>query len=360
LVYYDQGQKEEKAIMKERDKIGAGVIGVGTYGEWHARTYAEFYGSDLIAIADLNEERAKKVAVKYKAKYYYKDYRALLDRSDIEVVSIVLPDFLHREACIYAAKAGKHILVEKPLATSVEDGLAIIETAKKSKVKLMVDFANRWNPPFLQAKRAISEGRIGQVRYIYVLLNDSISVPTNMLSWSGKSSVAWFLGTHCVDLCRWLIGSEVETVSGVSRSGILTNRGIDTPDFYQALLEFENGSITNVENCWILPESCPTIFDFKAEIIGNKGKITISTAQHDVIQECTATEGIRYPDVLLFIETNGSLTGFGKEPILHFVKSVIKKDSPAVTMEDGLEATRIIAAVEQSAKEGGKKIKIRR
>lgn len=346
--------------MQERDKIGVGVIGVGTYGEWHARTYAECTSSDLIAVADIDEGRAKKIAHKYKAKDYYKDYLALLDRSDIELVSVVLPDFLHREACISAAKAGKHVLVEKPLATSVEDALAIIETAKKSKVKLMVDFANRWNPPFLHAKGAISEGRIGQVRYIYILLNNSISVPTNMLNWSGKSSVAWFLGSHCVDLCRWLIGSEVNTVSGVSRSGILTNRGIDTPDFYQVLLEFKDGSIANVENCWILPELSPTVFDFRAEIIGNKGKITISTAQHDVIQECTATEGISYPDVLLFTETNGRLTGFGKEPILHFVKAVIKKDSPAVTMEDGLEITRIIAAVEQSAKAGGEKIRIRR
>ena len=347
--------------IQTKDKVGAGVIGVGTYGEWHARVYSEFYGSDFIAIADINEERAKKIAAKYKAKYYYKDYRALLDRSDIEVVSIVLPDFLHREACIYAANAGKHVLVEKPLATNIKDALDIAEAAKKSGVKFMVDFANRWSPPFSYAKRAINEGKIGEVRYIYIHLNNSISVPTKMLrSWNGKSSVVWFLGSHCVDLCRWLIGSEVDTVSGISRSGVLTKMGVNTPDLYQYILEFKNGSIANIENCWILPNTSPTIFDFKAEIIGNKGKITISTAEHSVIQEYTETGGINYPDVLLFTESDGCITGFGKDPIMHFVKSVIKNEPVTATIEDGIEVTRIITTVEQSIREDGRKIKLKR
>ena len=111
------------------EKIGVGVIGVGVFGEIHARFYSEHRLTDLLAVADINEKRAKHVVDKYGAKPYTR-YEDMLADPQIKMVSIVVPDPLHREPCVRAAEAGKHILLEKPLATTLEDGRAIIELVR--------------------------------------------------------------------------------------------------------------------------------------------------------------------------------------------------------------------------------------
>src|SRR5260221_12490600 len=138
------------------DKIGFGVIGTGIVGgAWHAHVYSRAPRAKLVAVCDLNEQRANEIGKKYGAEKVYSDYRKLLENPEIKAVSIATPDFAHREIAVAAAEAGKHILVEKPLATTVEDAEAIVKAAKKAGVKLMVDFHNRVNPPFAGAKESI-------------------------------------------------------------------------------------------------------------------------------------------------------------------------------------------------------------
>lgn len=332
-------------------QIRTAVIGVGTFGQWHARAYSELPGAKLVAVADLNAERAARVAEAYDVEAY-QDYRALLQRKDIDAVSVVLPDHMHREACIDAARAGKHILVEKPLATSEEDALAIVEAVEQGGVRLMVDFANRWNPPFLHARRAIGDGEIGFPACVSLSLNDTLEVPLQMLRWSSESSVAWFLGSHCVDLLRWLLMDEVVALRAVSRSRILRERGIDTPDFYHTVLEFSRGTVVNLENSWVLPTANATVYEFEADIVGSGGRIQIDTAQHGCIRK--TTDRLSYPDVLMFNEVDGKLAGFGVLPMEHFLEC-LQQDLPfQVTMGDALQAVRLVAAIEDSAAAGGK------
>src|SRR5688500_10599892 len=115
-------------------EVGFGVIGVGTWGELHARVYGSTPGARLAAVCDADLPRAEKVAAACGAPKVYADYRELLKDPDVRAVSVVLPDFLHREAVVAAAEAGKHVLVEKPLATSVEDGRAMIDAARRAGV----------------------------------------------------------------------------------------------------------------------------------------------------------------------------------------------------------------------------------
>lgn len=333
-------------------KAGFGLIGTGLWGEMHARMYTSSPEVDLKAICDLREDRAKEVAGKYSVKDWYSDYKELLERDDISAVSIATPDFAHTDIAVAAAKAGKHILIEKPLATSVEDCEKILAAVKEAKgIKFMVDFHNRWNPPFVNAKTAIDKGELGKPMLMYVRLNDTIFVPTNMLSWASKSEVAWFVGSHAVDLTRWLFDDEVVKVYAVSRSEVLKGKGVDTPDFYEAILEFKNGGAATVENCWILPDSLPTVIDFKCQVICSKGAMYMDLSSNGINQKYTR-EGVSYPDVLVYPTIHGRPMGFAIESIRHFVDCVINDKEPMVTGADGLAATRIISAIRESSKKG--------
>ncbi len=332
--------------------INFGLIGTGLWGEMHAKVYSSYPGIKFKAVCDLNEERAREVALKYGASECYKDYRELLGRNDISAVSIATPDFAHTDIIIAAAKAGKHILVEKPLATSVEDCEKIIEAVESAKnIKFMVDFHNRWNPPFVSAKSAIENGELGKPMFMYIRLSDTIFVPTGMLSWASKSEVIWFIGSHVIDLARWLFNDEVCKVYAVSRSEVLKGRGIDTPDFYSAILEFKNGAVVTIENCWILPDSLPTIIDFKCEILCSQGAIYLDVSSHRAIQKYTKDKA-SYPDILGAPVIHNQQMGFTVESIRHFVDCVVNDKQPMVTIKDGFATTKIISAIRESSKAG--------
>lgn len=333
------------------ERIGCAVIGAGVMGELHARIYAGSPGTELIGVCDLNKSRAQEIARAYGARIYETDYKKLLERTDVKVVSVVTPDFAHTEIARDSAKAGKHILVEKPLATLVNECEEIITVAKKNKVKLMVDFHNRWNPPFYLARQAIEKGEIGTPIYAYFRLNDTIYVPTRMLSWASRSTVAWFIGSHCLDTLCWLMGDEVHRVFAISRSRVLSSKGVKTPDFYQTTLEFRNGVTAVVENCWILPDSSPSIIDLKCEVVGSNGALYIDTSHHRVFQKYTETAA-SYPDILACPEIYGRPMGFVTESIRHFVDCVREDREPLVSGEDGLRVTRIIVAMEESVRKG--------
>lgn len=333
-------------------KIGFGLIGTGLWGEMHARAYTTSPGAELKAICDVRVDRAREVAEKYGVKDFYTDYMKLLERDDISAVSIATPDFAHTDITVAAAKAGKHILIEKPLATSVEDCEKILAVVKAARdIKCMVDFHNRWNPPFVTAKNAIEAGELGKPMLVYMRLNDTIFVPTCMLSWASKSEVVWFVGSHVVDLTRWLINDEVCKVYAVSRSEVLKSKGIATPDFYEAILEFKNGAVATIENCWILPDSLPTVIDFKCQVIGSEGAVYLDLSSHRVIQKYVK-DNASYPDVLVYPTIHGRHTGFAIESIRHFIDCVVNDKEPMVTAEDGLAATRIITAIQESSKKG--------
>ena len=340
-------------------EVGFGVIGVGTWGELHAKVYASTPGARLAAVCDANGERARQVGGACGAAQIYTDYRELLADQTVQAISIVLPDFLHREAVVAAAEAGKHILVEKPLATTEEDGRAMIEAARSAGVTLFVDFHNRWNPLFNHLKQALDDGELGDPQLVYYRLSDTLFVPTQMLKWAGQSTVAWFLASHCLDTLLWLMnarghvrgeaGDTVERVYCVTRSRLLqTQLGVSTPDFYQTTLEWKSGLVTQVENCWILPEGGPSIVDIQCEFVGSKGAMVINAARSGAVDK--HTDKTNYPDAFVMPTVQGQPAGFGAESIRHFARSIINGQKPLVDGEDGLAVTRLILKMEESAR----------
>jgi predicted dehydrogenase len=330
--------------------IGVGIVGAGIFGQRHAQAYALHPDARLIAVCDKRKERADKLAAAQGATAYY-DIEAMLEHPGLQAVSIVTPDHLHAEPAIAAARRGMHLLVEKPLATSMDDCHAIITAAADNGVLLMVDFHNRWNPPFCAAHDAIRQGKIGRPMYAYMRLSNAVSVPTSMLDWAGGSSVVWFLGSHCLDLLRWLLDAEIEEVYATAGSGVLRGQNVDADDYVVSFLRFSGGITAVLENAWILPARGPVIKDFKCEIIGDQGAIYIDPSHN----ECLVTideNGVSFPDLFAAPLVGGKLDGFVMKSIWHFVDCVRDSVTPAVTGSDGMRATEAGLAILRSAREG--------
>lgn len=337
-------------------RVRVGVVGCGIWGHMHIRAYLQHPSADLVGICDKDQARATELARKSGISNSFSDIDDLLEQG-VDAISVATPDTAHADIVIKAAKRGVHILVEKPLATTVQECSRMIGAARNGGVYLMVDWHNRWNPPYHEAWKAIRAGELGDISYIYYRLSDTIFVPTKMLPWAGSSSVMLFLGSHALDTTCWLIGSKPVRIWCRRKEGILKSRKIDTADMYISVLDFENGASAVIENNWVLPQTSPSLIDHKCEIIGSKGVIYIDPTHSAPIAKYTMTtpKGFphpEFPDMFITPEIHGRQMGFSVEPMYHFIECVRDRKRPLTSGEDGLLNTKLIVAAEQSARTG--------
>lgn len=327
------------------------IIGAGTWGHTHASIYNEHPYVELAGVCDKNESKARELAEKFgiPPEHVYADHRELLEKCDFDVAAIVTPDFLHRDLCVDCADAKKDIIVEKPMATTRQDVVDIMESVERNHVRIMVDLHNRFSPPFARTKQSIDEGELGIPYHAYFRLNDIKYVATQMLPWAAKSSILWFLGSHSVDTLRWLMGSEVKRVYCASRKGILASMGVDTEDVYMTTLEFENGAIAQMENGWITPDTHPCINDIKFNIMCTKGMISLDLSNNQMIERFTEDKCDR-PDVLVKHFVHGQASGFSYQSIRYFIDRIIDGKECIISAEDAANTSLVILAIMESAK----------
>ena len=327
------------------NKIGTAVVGVGQFGDTHARTFKESELSDLLWVCDVDESRAKSAAKKYQCKFTTHTEDIANDPA-VRVVGIATPDFAHRQSSLLMIDGGKDLIIEKPLATSVEDAEAITNAAKRKGIRMMTDFQNRWNPSMVEAKQAIERGDLGDIVSGYVRLSNHKMI-TEWLSWTAQSGPEWFLGPHIVDLIRWLFGQEVKKVFATGKRGILAKeKGVETYDSIQAQLIFEDAFAT-MDTSWIIPPAWPGL-DFYMDLLGSKGKI--QTEPTKAVAVCS--EQYKWPFIGGRQDAYGVMFGFFREPLIHFLDCV-RNDKPClVDIEDGLKITKTIVAIKKSMETG--------
>ncbi len=321
------------------------VIGAGIWGENHAIAFTNHPRTELVCICDLQIEKAKSLAEKYQC-----DFTADINEAvggEVDAVSIATPDFAHTAPALAAIKAGKHVLVEKPFTTDIEEANAIIAAAEEAGVKLMVDFHTRWNPRYLGAKAAVERGELGAPLMGYSRLSDTIYVPTQMLSWSAASGPEWFLFPHTMDAVRWVLSEEPQEVYARAQKGVLVERGIDAYDSIQSLITFEKSFIT-FETSWILPESFPSVVDSSLSLVGPRGSLQTPND----FPYAVAGERYRVPFASHSVNRYGQPTGFHYDSIKYFADCVANDETPEPSGHDGLMATAMIVATLKSIEEG--------
>jgi predicted dehydrogenase len=329
------------------------VVGLGTWGETLARALAEMPGVDLAAVCDINEARARWISQSAGTRMYYTDYTSLVEDESITAVVVATPDHQHLEVGLAAARAGKHLLVEKPLATTVEEAQMLVEAAKQAGVLLMVNFYPRWHPAFAHAKTAIDDGRVGSPNLLSCRWNYTLDLPTRGINWPTQTSPAWFGGSYAVDLMRWLAGDEVIRVFATKGSRVLDQIGLAVADFYVATLEFTRGAVATVEMCWALPQGGPAETDVRAQVIGTEGLLCIDGSHHRMLEQygrVTVGFPTAYPEMMTAPCVHGHRFGPAIESLRHFTDCVLQEREPLVDGEDGLAVTRIVAAIHESAR----------
>jgi predicted dehydrogenase len=265
-------------------------------------------------------------------------------------VSVATPDPAHRAVAVACAEAGKHMLIEKPLATTVRDAEAIVAAAERAGVTVMVDFHNRVNPPFVAAREAIARGDLGKPALVYARLSNTRAVPEDMLRWSGDSSALWFLGSHMVDIVGWILQDVPVRAYAVAREGVLKARGIAAPDFHVATVEYAAGTVATFEHAWILPRTLNSVKDLKLEILGSEGAVYVDGSTNRTMELYTPAKGA-FPDMLV-PPFGPHLTGFVLDAVAHFVDAVVEGKPVLATLREGLANTRVVAAIAAAANSG--------
>jgi len=337
-------------------RVRVGVVGAGIWGRMHIRAYLQHASADLVGICDRDALRAADTATEFGIPRYFTNVDELLDEG-LDGISVATPDAAHAEIAVQAASRGVHVLVEKPLATTIVDCERMIAAACANGVHLMVDWHNRWNPAYYAAWQAIRSGELGDITYIYYRLSDTIYVPTKMLPWAGESSVMHFLGSHSLDTTCWFVAARPTRIFCRRKEGILTGRGIPTADMYLTMVDFANGATVVIENSWVLPQSSPSLIDHKCEIIGTDGAIYLDLTHGQTLAKYTAkTPGgfpdASFPDMFVTPEVHGRQLGFSVESIYHFVECLRDEKAPLTSGEDGLLNAQLILAAEESAQKG--------
>jgi predicted dehydrogenase len=329
---------------------GFAVVGAGLFGERHAQAYQRHPSADFVAVCDLDDSRARRLAESYGAQRWTTDLKSVLDDPAVHAVSVVTPDHEHRAIAVAAATAGKHVLVEKPLATTVDDAEAIVAAAEAAGVTLMVDFHNRLNPPMVAARQAIACGEIGTPTYAYARLSNTIAVPQDKLRWSSRSSALWFLGSHMVDIIGWILDDRPTRCYVVAREGVLKSKGINAPDFHVATVEYAKGTVVVYEHAWILPRSHSTVKDLKIEVLGSAGALYVDGSHNRTFELYTADKGT-FPDMMV-PPFGPRLTGFVLDAVAHFVEAVTEGKPVLASGREGLDNTRTVAAMIEAANKG--------
>ena len=259
--------------MDTSKTIGFGVIGLGMIAEYHLKAIKELSGCSFVAGYDTIPGRAADFCAKHGGKGY-DDLNAFMADKNIDIVTIGTPSGLHLDGALAAARAGKHIIVEKPLEITTARCDAIIAEAKANKVKLGTIFPSRYHAPSAIIKRAINAGRLGKI----VMAEAQIKwFRTQEYYDSGKWRGTWDLdgggammnqGIHAIDLLQWFMGDVSEVFA---QTATLAHERIEVEDTAAVVLKFASGAIGVIQ----ATTSAYPGFLKKIEICGSKGCITL-------------------------------------------------------------------------------------
>jgi len=345
--------------------VKVGVIGLGYWGPKLARNIHELPEAELAWVCDFSADRLAHVVSLYPGVRATGDYRELL-ASDVDAVVIATPVSTHHALAMEAVRAGKHVLVEKPLEVTVEGGLEMVDAAEQRNLLLQVDFHKRYDPYHIELQRMIADGKLGDPLYGYVHMEDRVEVPRDWFPhWANKSSPIWFLGVHFYDLIRWVMNSDGRSVFARGQKRKLVALGVDTYDSVQAQVEFMNGAVVTFDTSWILPEQFEAIVNQGLRLVGTEGMIEVDSQDRGA-RSCFARMGMQTHNLGFLRETTdrshaSTWLGYGIESIADFGENVAfllaggKLEQLAgryPTGRDGLAVTKIACAVDQSLRSG--------
>lgn len=340
------------------NKIKVAILGAGFISDIHLESYHRFVANaEVVAVYARNIDKAKAFAEKYHIGKYYNNIDDAITKSGCDVVDICLPNFLHATATLKAAAAGKHVIIEKPLAVTLEEADQMIEACKNAKVKLMYAEELCFAPKYERVRHLVKEGAVGK---IYMMKqSEKHSGPHS--DWfydvnQAGGGVLMDMGCHAMGWFIWMLNgarakSVMATMNTVFHKG--RTRGEDNS---VVIIEFENDVIGVAENSWAKHGG----MDDKSEVYGTEGVIYADLFMGNAalaysrkgfgyaLEKAETTQGWTFP---IFEEAFNQ--GYPHE-LQHFINCVQNNETPLVTGELGRDVLEIIYASYASAGQGRK------
>jgi predicted dehydrogenase len=332
-------------------EIGFGVVGCGMIGRVQAEAIVSIAGARLVAVCGRDEKRTAEFAAKFEAAPYT-DYDRFLAHPGLQIVNICTPNGLHAEQGVRAAQAGKHVLVEKPIETTLEKADALIEACDRNGAKLGVIFQSRFLPAVQKIKRAIDEGRLGRLMAGDAYVKWYRAPEYYAGSWHGTMALDGGgalinQAIHTVDLLRWMMG-PVETVFAMKAA--LRYPQIEAEDTLVASLRFQNGALGVIEAA----TSAKPGFKRRLEISGERGTVILDG---DAIS-CWAIDGETEDATGGEQITDGSanpaaISNEGhRRQIEDMMRAVMEDRQPMVDGTEGRKSLELVTALYASANDG--------
>jgi UDP-N-acetylglucosamine 3-dehydrogenase len=307
-------------------KLGVAVIGAGFWGRNHARVFKELKETELLAVCDVNFERAKDVAKQFDTTPYV-SVEKMLKREEIAAVSICTWSTNLAKMALKALNKGKHVLVEKPMATNTRQAEKLLKTAEKEDLHLIVGFLMRFIPGLQHIKRAIENKEMGEI---------VCATAKRVSQWPeriGDVGVIKDTAIHDIDVMRYLFGED--PIAVYAKTGSMAHKKFE--DYAQIMLTFKGGKSAFIESNWLTPYKTRLL-----TVTGSKAIMKLDyITQELTIEDAKETLQPRYP---------------WQEPLKlelqHFANCILKKEKPLITGVDGLKALQIAEAALKSSATG--------
>jgi len=366
--------------------VGVGLIGHGFMGRAHSlawRNITLFTDSPLTpvlkAVAGRSEDALRGFAAKFGFERYYTDYRLMIKDPGIDIIDNVTPNYMHAEPTIEAMEAGKHVIVEKPMAMNSREAYEMVKVAERTGVINMVAHNYRFVPAIVLARQLIGSGSLGRIYHFRALyLQQSLANPEAPMTWRLRREYAGYgtiadLGSHVIDLARYLIG-EVVSVNGTlytfnrfrvnQATGVREEVNVD--EGFTAMLRFENGAFGLIEASKLATGHYNSLI---IEVNGSEGSIRFDLERINELEVHLAKDGElsgfrrilvtqRTHPYLRFWWPPGHVLGWEHtftHEVYHFLTRLAEgKDvaPEAANFRDGLRVMRIIEAIAESSEKG--------
>ncbi len=315
-------------------KLSVVIIGAGQIGQTHAESFSALKDDCTVSsVVDVDETRGRRLAEKIGTDYVSDYNTALESRPDLAI--ICLPHTLHKEVGIRTAQAGVNMLMEKPIANTMEDALSIVDEVKKNNTFMAVSFAHRYRIEYQQAKRLIQEGFIGNPSTVSDIFTTNGGNHVPAWVWQKKLSgggIMMYSGIHSIDWQCWMMGSRI---SEVYANGLAYDRNSDVEAQINALYQFENGCTGTIIGRQ--PPYLVTERTRDTEVIGDKGRLRIKMGEY-------LDGSSEHQSFMWTTERDAPFITQARE----LINAIKEKREPWINYHDGLRAQAIIEALYRS------------
>jgi predicted dehydrogenase len=354
-------------IFMSNQRLRVGVIGAGI-GAIHLAAYVQIPEVEIVALAGLDDDRVRRIAAEYHVPRTYREYQELLAAPDIDAVSICIPNILHTPVSVAALRAGKHVLVEKPLARTAAEGRDILAAAQEHDRTLMVSFDKRFRGDVQWIKHYIEAGAVGHIYYAKAHWMRRAGIP-RLGSWFVSKEQAGGgplidLGVHVLDIAMYLMGEPAPLAVSASTYAEFGPRGLknwagreqfsderltyEVEDLATAFIRLDGGATLLLEASWATHSSAGD--DFGVTLYGSEGGVELMVRNYtydDTVRTFTDIGGMPTDLAPKIAKSGGHL-----EVIKRFVAAILHGGPATPTAEEGLRRAELLEACYRSAAQG--------